>query len=94
MALAVDRPFFDAIGGPSASPSHDLGDGDCELQRDDGSQFTLTRGHWEVLTLEESSDKLLAAETIKKDEFEETLRTKLEPLESAPLAGRVAPVDR
>ena len=89
MALAVDRPFFDAIGGPSASPSHDLGDGDiiwlvCELQRDDGSQFTLTRGHWEVLTLEESSDKLLAAETIKKDEFEETLRTKLEPVESPP----------
>lgn len=85
MAVAVDRPFFDAIGGPSSSPSQDLGDGDIlwlvpELIRAGNEGFVLTRGHWEVLTLEESSQKLLAAETIKRETFEEMLRARLTPL--------------
>ena len=86
MAVAVDRSFFDAIGGPSPSPSQALGDGDIvwlvpELTRATGGGIVLSRGHWEVLTLEESSQKLLAAETIKQDEFEESLRTRLIALE-------------
>ena len=38
----------------------------------------IRRGHWEVLTLEESSDKLLAARTISRADFENVLRAKLE----------------
>ena len=37
--------------------------------------------HWEVLSLEASSDKLLAAETVKRCEFEQALRDRLRPLE-------------
>ena len=86
MAVAVDRPFFDAIGGPSASPSHDRNDGDIvwlvpELKREGPGGFELTRGHWEVLTLDASSDKLLAAKTIKREAFEDTLRAKLKLLD-------------
>ena len=85
MALAVDRPFFDAIGGPSESPMQDTRGGDIiwlvpELQPTD-SGFTLTRGHWEALPLEDSSEKLLAADRINPPEFEATLRSKLAPLE-------------
>ena len=81
MAVAVDRPFFDAIGGPGSNPSHDLGDGDViwlvpELTR----EHHLVRGHWEVLTLEQSSEKLLAAETVRRSDFEQMLTGKLEPL--------------
>ena len=81
MAVAVDRPFFDAVGGSSANPSHDLGDGDViwlvpELTRG----HHLVRGHWEVLTLEQSSEKLLAAETVRRSDFEQTLTEKLERL--------------
>ncbi len=87
VAVAVDRPFFESIGGPSATPSQDINDGDIiwlvpELSRNgiDGS-FQLTRGHWEVLTLESSTDKLLAARTISRDVFETALQDKLIPLE-------------
>ena len=87
---ATDRPFFDAIGGPSPSFSRDLGDGDIvwlvpELVRTDAG-FALARGHWEVLTLEASGEKLLAAETIKREAFEEALRTRLRPLTDGPRA--------
>lgn len=83
-AVAVDRPFFDAIGGPSPSFSRDLGDGDIvwlvpEIVRTDAG-FALARGHWEVLTLEASGEKLLAAETVKREAFEEALRARLKPL--------------
>ena len=83
-AVAVDRPFFDATGGPSPSFSRDLGDGDIvwlvpEIVRTDAG-FALARGHWEVLTLEASGEKLLAAETIKREAFEEALRARLRPL--------------
>lgn len=85
IAVAVDRPFFDAIGGPSPSPSTDLNDGDViwlvpTLTPDEGDRYQLSRGHWEVLTLEQSSDKLLAAKTVRRETFEQTLRAKLEPL--------------
>ncbi len=81
MAVAVDRPFFDAIGGPSPNPSYDLGDGDViwlvpELE----GGHHLVRGHWEVLTLEQSSEKLQAAETVRQADFEQALIEKLQPL--------------
>lgn len=86
IAVAVDFPFFESIGGPSPNPSQDINDGDIiwlvpELVRDvaDGG-YRLARRHWEVLTLEASIDKLLAARTISRDAFEEVLRNKLSPL--------------
>ena len=81
MAVAVDRPFLEAIGGPSSNPSRDLGDGDIIwLVVELDEEFRLTRWHWEVLTLEDSSAKLLAARTIRQADFEQTLIDKLEPL--------------
>ena len=86
IAVAVDLPFFESIGGPSPNPSQDINDGDIiwlvpELVRDatDGG-YRLARRHWEVLTLESSTDKLLAARTISRDAFEEVLLNKLAPL--------------
>ncbi len=86
LAVAVDRPFFEAIGGSSSNPSQDLNDGDIiwlvpKLSHIEDGLFQLTRGHWEVLTLEDSNDKLLAAETIRREQFEEDLRAKLESIE-------------
>ena len=85
MAVAVDRPFFNAVGGPSHNYSRDLDDGDViwlipELIRSEDGSWRLTRGHWEVLTLEDTVDKLLAAETVRRSKFENDLRMKLEPL--------------
>ena len=81
MAVAVDRPFFDAIGGPSPNPSHDLGDGDVIwLVPELTSGHHLVRGHWEVLTLEQSCEKLQAAETVRQADFEQILTEKLQPL--------------
>ena len=83
IAVAVDRPFFDAIGGPSPSPSQNLTDGDIiwlvpELKNSKSDGYRLSRGHWEVLTLEDSVSKLLAAETVQHDTFVQALRQKLE----------------
>ena len=86
IAVAVDRPFFDSIGGPSPEPSKDVNDGDIiwlvpELAHNDaGDSYDLVRGHWEVLTLEASTEKLLAARTISRDAFEAALREKLSPV--------------
>ncbi len=85
LAVAVDRPFFDSMGGPSGDPSRDLNDGDIvwmvpELSTGTDGGYTLSRGHWEVLTLEDSSRKLLAARTISRGAFEQTLLEKLETL--------------
>ena len=84
MAVAVDAPFFDAIGGPSATPSLDLNDGDIiwlvpELQEGPSGELRLVRGHWEVLTLEESNERLLAAVTVPREEFESALLSRLQP---------------
>ncbi len=85
LAVAVDRPFFDAMGGPSPVPSHDLNDGDIvwmvpALLPNNRGGYRLSEGHWEVLTLEESSRRLLAATTISRGAFEKTLQDKLQAL--------------
>ena len=51
-----------------------------EMFRAGREPFQLSRGHWEVLTLEDSNNKLLAAETVRRDAFEQMLRNKLEHL--------------
>ncbi len=84
VAVAVDRPFFESVGGPSPNSSHDLNDGDIiwlvpELVLD-GIRRRLSRWHWEVLTLEASTEKLLAASTIRREAFERTLMSKLKPI--------------
>lgn len=81
LAVAVDLPFFNAIGGVSERPSHDLNEGDIiwlvpQLDR----HQRLVRHHWEVLSLEDSSLKLLAAEPVRREDFENDLRRKLERL--------------
>lgn len=40
--------------------------------------YRLVEDHWEVLSLEASSEKLLSADMIKRQEFESVLRTKLQ----------------
>ena len=84
MAVAVDRPFFDALERVKANRSQDLNDGDIiwlvVALEPAASGLQLRRSHWEVLTLEETSRMLLAAETISRDSFEAALRAKLEPL--------------
>ena len=81
LAVAVDMPFFNAIGGISDQPSHDLNEGDIIwlVPRLDRHQ-RLVRHHWEVLSLEDSSLKLLAAEPVRREDFENDLRRKLERL--------------
>ena len=87
MAVAVDQQFFESIGGPSANYTQDLNDGDIiwlipELVLDDATNdYRLQRGHWEVLTLEASTEKLLAADTISRGDFEAALINKLIQLE-------------
>ena len=85
LAVAVDRPFFEAVGGASAQHSHDLNEGDIiwlvvRLKRTLTGTWELVRDHWEVLTLEESIKRLQAAETVSREHFEEALKTRLRPL--------------
>ena len=78
MAVAVDLPFFEAIGGPTETPSQELNDGDIVwLVPRITADYRLEAHHWEVLSLEDSSDRLLSAETVKRQEFEDVLRSKL-----------------
>ena len=86
LAVAVDRPFFDSIGGSGENPARSLSEGDViwlvpELRRFPDGSLRLVRGHWEALTLEDTSEKLLAAETMKKEDFDRSLETKLRRLE-------------
>jgi len=70
LAVAVDLPFFEAIGGPTTTPSHDLDDGDIVwLVPRISCDSHLEMHHWEVLSLEDSSDKLLSAEAVKRQQF-------------------------
>ena len=86
LAVAVDMPFFEAIGGPSRKVSQDLDEGDIIwLVPQISDEYQLEALHWEVLSLEDSSDKLLAAKTVKRGEFEEALRAKLQPLQGSTL---------
>jgi hypothetical protein len=81
IAVAVDRPFFEAIGGASTPPIQDLDEGEVIwLVPELSTQYRLQRGHWEMLSLDESNKKLQAARTVRRAEFETTLRSKLEPL--------------
>lgn len=81
LAVAVDSPFFEAIGGVSAQPSKDFNDGDIIwLVPRIASNGRLVRHHWEVLPLEESSIKLLAAHSVRREDFEADLKEKLENL--------------
>ena len=74
--------FFHAIGGPSQKVNQDLNEGDIIwLVPQISDEYRLEAVHWEVLSLEDSSDKLLAAKTVKRREFEEALRAKLQPLQ-------------
>ncbi len=85
LAVAVDRAFFDALGGPSAAPVHDLNEGEVLwLVPMIDAEGQLTRGHWEMLSLEASSQKLLAAETIRRLKFEQALRARLQPMRIPP----------
>ena len=83
MAVAVDQPFFAAVGGPSTNPTQDLNEGDIiwlvpELVLNEGTgHYRLQHGHWEVLTLEASTEKLLAAHTISRNAFEAALINRL-----------------
>lgn len=80
----MDQPFFEAIGGVSSAPSHDLDDGDVVwLVPYISESYALTRGHWEVLSLEASSDRLLAAETMRRADFEEEMRGRLRRIDQA-----------
>lgn len=82
LAVAVDAEFFEAIGGRSSSPSRDLDEGDILwLVPQIDENYQLKQRHWEVLSLEDSSRKLLAAETVKRREFEQALRDRLRPLD-------------
>ena len=81
LAVVVDEPFFTAIGGPTPAHerSQDLNEGDVIwLVPRISSQHRLTRGHWEVLSLAKSRNKLLAAQTIPRADFEASLRAKLQ----------------
>ena len=79
LAVAVDAPFFVAVGGPSVHPSQDLNDGDIVwLVPHVTDDYQLAPHHWEVLSLEASCDKLLSAETVRRQEFESVLRAKLQ----------------
>lgn len=85
LAVAVDRPFFDSIGGSGKDPARSLSEGDviwlvAELRRLPDGSHRLVRGHWEALTLEDTSDKLLAAKTMKKEDFDRYLEMKLREL--------------
>ena len=81
LAVAVDWSFYQALGGPSEEPSKDLNDGDIVwLIPRLTPAGELVRQHWEVLSLEESCEKLLAAETVRRGAFEDSLREKLRPL--------------
>ena len=83
IAVAVDTPFFESLGGPSKTPEHDLDAGDIIWLVPELRDGTLVRGHWEVLTLEASCEKLLAARAISRRDFERVLRGKLRSVQGS-----------
>ena len=94
LAVCVDPRFFDAIGGPSRKPRRDIDSGEIiwltpEFVTNDAGARHLCRGHWEVLTLEESQTKLQAAKTITRSSFEKTVREKMKPLDGKQKDGRL-----
>ena len=78
LAVAVDKQFFEAVGGASPEPVRDLDEGEVIwLVPEVSADFSLQRWHWETLSLDASTEKLLAARTVNRSEFERTLRSKL-----------------
>ncbi|MCY3808081.1 MAG: hypothetical protein OXG58_01360 [Gemmatimonadetes bacterium] len=53
-----------------------------EIVAEARGSWRLRRGHWEVLTLEETEVKLQAARTVSRAEFEESLAGRLTDLRS------------
>ena len=45
------------------------------------NEYRLEALHWEAQPLEDSSDKLFAAKTVKRKESEKALRAKIQPLQ-------------
>lgn len=87
LAVCVDAHFFDSIGGSSRKPTQDLDSGDIiwmvpEIVAEARGSWRLRRGHWEVLTLEDTEVKLQAARTVSRAEFEESLAGRLTDLRS------------
>lgn len=83
LAVAVDRPFFEAIGGRSSDPIRDLDEGEVIwLVPEVSTGYRLERWHWETLSLDDSTEKLLAARTINRRDFERGLRAKLRRLDA------------
>lgn len=81
LAVAVDAPFFEAVGGASKTPVRDLDDGEIVwLVPTIGESGALERYHWEMLSLDASCSKLSAANTVKRAEFESAMAAKLRPL--------------
>lgn len=82
LAVAVDFPFFEAIGGSSDAPFYDLKVGDIVwLVPKISRSYDLVEHHWEVLSLEASCDKLLSAAKVNRHELEKLPRTKLQRLD-------------
>lgn len=82
IAVAVDKPFFTSVGGPSTKPGKEPADGDVIWLVPELVDGILKRGHWEVLTLEETEEKLRSARKVNKHDFERLLRKKLKPMTS------------
>lgn len=81
LAVAVDEAFFDAIGGPSSSPIKDLDEGEVIwLVPRISNGLRLEKDHWETLSLDDSTKKLLSARTVNRSEFESSLNARLKPL--------------
>lgn len=80
VAVAVDSVLFDeAMGGASEQPVRDIDAGDVIWLVSALHDGQLHQHHWEVLSLAESCDRLLAADPIARTDFENLLRTRLRP---------------
>ena len=85
LAVCVDAQFFESLGGPSREATRDLDAGDIiwmvpDLVEGPRGSWRLRRGHWEVLTLEDTEVKLQAAKTVSRADFERSLVTRLREL--------------
>lgn len=80
IAAAVDRPFYEYVSGPSSEPRPDLDSGDMAWLVPELRAGQFRRRHGEVPTLAASGDKLLAAHTVKRSDFERALRAKPYPI--------------
>lgn len=94
LAVCVDAQFFESVGGPSHEPTQDLDSGDIiwmvpEVVEKMRGSWRLQRGHWEVLTLEETEVKLQAARTVSRAEFEESLVGRLTDLPPGAVSASV-----